>query len=231
VTVTDANGNVVCQATVSNGSWSCTPTADLPEGPNQFVAEVIDPAGNVATAIIELTVSSDFDGDGIPNSIEGFGDSDGDGVPDSADLDADNDGLPDANEQITDSDGDGLPDYLDGDADNDGMADIIEAQGTDFDGSYTVDNFVDLNMDGLSDDLAAFPLAIPDTDADGVPDYLDVDADNDGVPDLQENQGPDVENNGRLDGFVDADADGVDDGVQAIPMTVLDTGYSGLLRF
>jgi len=228
VTVRDANGNIICTAVVTNGQWSCTPTADLAEGPHQFVAEVVDPAGNIATAIIDFTVSSDFDGDGIPNLIEGFGDTDGDGVPDSADLDADNDGLPDALESTGDADGDGQPDYLDGDADNDGMADIIEAQGLDADGSYTVDNFVDNNGDGLSDDLQAFPLSVPDTDADGVPDYLDVDADNDGVPDLQENQGVDTENNGRLDDFVDADGDGVDDGIQALPMVVLDTDGDGI---
>jgi len=228
VTIRDADGNVVCTAVVSNGRWSCQPTTDLAEGAHQFIAEVVDPAGNVATGLINLSVSDDWDGDGIPNSVEGFGDADGDGVPDSVDLDTDNDGLPDVVEGSGDADGDGLPDYLDGDADNDGMADLLEAQGMDNDGSYTVDNFVDTNGDGLSDDLQVLPLAIPDSDADGVPDYLDVDSDNDGIPDLQENQGVDVQNNGRLDNFVDADGDGVDDGIQAIPVLVLDTDGDGV---
>jgi len=228
VTITDASGNVVCTAVVTNGQWSCQPQFDLAEGPHQFTAEVIDPAGNAATVLIDVTVSSDFDGDGIPNSVEGFGDSDGDGVPDSVDLDSDNDGIPDANESLIDSDGDGVPNYLDGDADNDGMADLIEAEGVDTDGSFAVDNFFDKNSDGLSDELAAFPLAIPDTDADGIPDYLDVDADNDGIPDLLENQGTDVEINGRIDGFSDADGNGVDDGVQAVPVVVMDSDNDGM---
>jgi len=227
VTIRDADGNIVCEAVVSNGVWECTPINDLVDGVNDFTAEVMDPAGNLMVVEFSVTVSADFDGDGIPNSVEGFGDSDGDGVPDNLDLDADNDGIPDANESTIDSDGDGLPNYLDGDADNDGLADILEAEGLDANRDFTVDDFVDADNNGLSDDIQAIPLNIVDTDFDGVPDYLDVDSDNDGVPDLQENLGDDVDNDGRIDDFVDVDSNGVDDSVQAFPFTVLDSDDDG----
>jgi hypothetical protein len=57
--------------------------------------------------------STDSDGDGITDSVEGIGDADGDGLLDYLDTDSDGDGLLDADEQIADTDGDGIPDFLD----------------------------------------------------------------------------------------------------------------------
>ncbi len=96
-----------------------------------------------------------------------------------------------------DSDGDTTPDQLDGDSDNDGILDNIEAQGQNFIAATAADG----NKDGLSDVYGAGILPV-DTDADGVPDYRDLDSDNDGIYDLTESQSgvPDVNGNGMADG-------------------------------
>lgn len=129
-------------------------------------------------------------------------DTDGDGVPDSLDLDSDNDGIPNAdetlggnareastfaqqNEDLNDPDEDGITNELDLDSDGDGICDIIEAGGVDGDGDCLVDNFTDLDEDGLNDDQdpdqGGTPLPLPDRDGDGIPDFLDSFDDTDGV--------------------------------------------------
>ncbi|MDC6367755.1 MULTISPECIES: gliding motility-associated C-terminal domain-containing protein [Flavobacteriaceae] len=96
------------------------------------------------------------------------------------------------------------------DADNDGI----------------VDAFEDLNID-LDDDPSTDPT---DTDADGIPDYLDIDSDNDGIPDNVEAQpalgyiaptGTDANDNGLDDAYenggnvglipMDSEGDGIPD--------------------
>ncbi|MCL4693833.1 MAG: MSCRAMM family adhesin SdrC, partial [Candidatus Hydrogenedentes bacterium] len=89
---------------------------------------------------------NDWDGDGIPNGIEGASDADGDGLANLNDTDADGDGIPDVVETAGDQDGDGTPDYLDTDTDNDGIGDAEEGQGDpDSDG---IPNFRDIDSDG-----------------------------------------------------------------------------------
>jgi cysteine-rich repeat protein len=112
-------------------------------------------------------------------------DSDGDRVPDLTDADDDNDGLPDTVESggrnpSLDSDADGIPDFRDA----------------------TFPGFVDANANGVDDRV--------DLDGDRIPNHLDLDSDADGVFDLLENGHAmlDADRNGRLDGSVDADADG-----------------------
>jgi len=72
--------------------------------------------------------------------------------------------------------------------------------------------------------LMVFPEGTVDTDADGIPDYLDTDSDNDGIPDNVEAQvsGVDTDGDGIDDiydvdvtGGTDADGDGVDDAIEA----------------
>ncbi len=94
--------------------------------------------------------SADYDGDGIPNGVEGCltgRDSEGDKTPDWQDSDSDDDGVPDSVEAgkkdsagkcvstgkkwPCDTDGDGLPDYLDLDADGDGLKDGEEDENGD----------------------------------------------------------------------------------------------------
>src|SRR3954463_13853054 len=60
----------------------------------------------------------DFDGDGIPDVVEGRydmppRDTDGDGIPDAKDSDSDDDGIPDSVEGVEDWDHDGVPNYID----------------------------------------------------------------------------------------------------------------------
>ncbi|WP_421898536.1 discoidin domain-containing protein [Marinoscillum sp.] len=119
-------------------------------------------------------------------------DQDGDGVTGTADLDSDNDGLSDAEEgdHDADTDGDGVPDYLDPDVDGDGDVD-------------SNDNWADVNHDGVNDNF--------DNDLDGIPDAIDLDNDNDGIPDIIEFGLADSDNDGRIDGFTDANGNGLND--------------------
>lgn len=156
---------------------------------------------------------ADSDGDGIPNSKDL--DSDNDGIPDlveaggtDSDLngrvdgftDTDSDGLHDAYDTNnggaeiakTDSDGDNVPDYLDLDSDDDGIPDVEEAGSTDNDLNGMVDDTDDSDFDGWSDqfdgDNGGTNQTRPDSDGDGLMDYLDLDSDNDGIIDNQEGQ-------------------------------------------
>ncbi len=74
----------------------------------------------------EVFPTTDTDGDGIEDAVEGYGDPDGDLVPNFEDTDSDGDGLSDAEEGTIDTDGDVTPNYLDSDSDNDGLSDKDE---------------------------------------------------------------------------------------------------------
>jgi hypothetical protein len=156
--------------------------------------------------------SLDADGDGIPNFLDsdfpGFIDTNADGVDDRFDQDLD-----------------GIPNHLDLDSDNDGIPDVIEAGGIDTNGDGRVDfteadaNAADADNDGLIDNIDAgnadsaasseltngsyggiYPVGgAIDTDADGVPDFLDLDSDNDGIFDVLEAGGTDANNDGIID--------------------------------
>ncbi len=177
---------------------------------------------------VSSTGGVDSDGDGIDDafdfSIAGGTDTDGDDIIDSADPDIDGDGLANTFDTdnggtalvFTDSDSDGLNDQYDLDSDNDGITDLVEYGGTDSDGDGKLDDLTDTDLDGFADlsdtDNGGTVLTRPDSDNDGVRDYLDVDSDNDGVPDPVDNGGPDTNNDGRVDGFSsDADGDGLAD--------------------
>ena len=84
-----------------------------------------------------------------------------------------------------DSDNDGVADQLDLDSDNDSILDYIEAQGQNF----TAISNTDTNNDGL-DNTFGSGINPVDTDADGYPDYLDLDSDNDGTVDIIESGSP-----------------------------------------
>lgn len=171
-----------------------------------------------------IDAGTDSDGDGIPDSADpapfvpgAYADADGDGIPDVNDLDLDNDGIPDTSEGSGDADGDGLPNLGDLDSDNDGIPDLVEAGGVDVDGNGVVDTLTDVDGNGLADiyDTAAGGTALPtpDTDGDGVPDYLDIDSDADSLSDVYEAGGVDVNNDGRLDSIEDENGDGLADSV------------------
>jgi outer membrane protein OmpA-like peptidoglycan-associated protein len=158
----------------------------------------------------------DNDDDNISNLMEGTNDTDNDGIMNMLDLDSDNDGISDFIES-------GYPIRI-GDTNNNGLDDFIDV---------LITGGEDLNADGVDDRF--HPV---DTDGDGIPDYLDTDADNDGLSDLEETSGLtlsgndsdfdgiddvfDVDNTGGLD----LDNDGIDDA----RVLVIDTDNDGLFN-
>jgi len=181
--------------------------------------------------------ANDSDGDGISDALEGNQDSDGDGIINSEDIDSDNDVIPDAVElgltapTPVDTDGDLIPDFLDLDSDNDGIPDIYESNRNEI----NIEEALDSNTDGRADSTLIFgtngfvddieiefpqgsgvfvPIyAIPDSDADGIRDFRDLDSDEDGTSDILEAGGTDIDSNGIVDDTVDADEDGIVDSV------------------
>ncbi|MEO1050283.1 MAG: T9SS type A sorting domain-containing protein [Bacteroidota bacterium] len=170
----------------------------------------------------------DLDNDGIPDAVEANGgvlpanmssdgrytiayaqanDTDGDGIVN--DLDVDNGGTPFAN---PDTDGDLITDLFDRDSDGDGIPDLLEVGGVEADGNGQVDNFEDIDNDGLADiydiTLDGNALVIRDTENDNVPDYRDIDADADGILDNVEAQSSAAF---RAATGTDTDGDGIDD--------------------
>ena len=92
-----------------------------------------------------------------------------------------------------------------------------------------IDDSYPVGANGLADvvelgaDSAAIRYTLSDRDADGVPDYLDLDSDNDGLSDLIEVGGNDVDADGVIDEFTDSNADGLDDGLALLPLPVADS--------
>jgi hypothetical protein len=121
-----------------------------------------------------------------------------------------------------DSDGDGIADSFDVDDDNDGIPDIEEAGFKAYsNGKSTMDRtsattWVDTNTNGLNDYIETMisggTYAVPDTDGDGVPNFLDMDSDNDSLFDVDEagliNGDGDINGDGKGDGL-DSDSDGL----------------------
>src|SRR5690606_22876548 len=61
VEIRDEDGTVVCETTVTDGTWSCTPETPLGQGSHQLTPVAIDEVGNEApgtpvTVIIDTTV-------------------------------------------------------------------------------------------------------------------------------------------------------------------------------
>ena len=155
-------------------------------------------------------LDTDSDDDGIPDKDEAGDsdvltlpwDSDADGVADFRDLDSDDNCIPDADEGGTDTDDDGVGDFADLDDDGDGINDAIEL------GDDCTE--IDSDGDGIGDKyeggVTQWEDEPQDSDADGIPDYLDDDSDNNGVADSIEGGvgGPEEEP-------VDTDGDGIYD--------------------
>lgn len=127
----------------------------------------------------------DNNNDGNPSDAL---DTDKDGIPDYLDNDDDNDGILTVTELAynmtlsNDIDHDGILNYLDVDSDNDTISDQVEGTG-DRDGD-TIPNFLDendddgplgdLDGDGVSNQDEGFSEpSPPDSNDDGIPDYLD----------------------------------------------------------
>ncbi|WP_333599935.1 T9SS type A sorting domain-containing protein [Flavobacterium sp.] len=122
---------------------------------------------------------------------------------------------------VADTDGDGVPNYLDLDSDNDSFFDVDEAGTLNGDGDINGDgkgDLVDTDKDGildLYDNSTNFGTIsrsyAQDTDANGVADYLQLDANNDGIKDIQTGlySSLDANNDGKIDGSTDIDKDGI----------------------
>ncbi len=189
----DAYDNVSGPAP-GNEAGSNAPLQDTNTDTEPDWRDTDDDGDGYPTSTEDFNTNSDWsddneDGDSNPDYLDADSpqDTDGDGVPDVVDLDDDNDGIPDTVEGVGDTDGDGIPDSLDLDSDNDGIPDVVEAGGV-ADAEGRVNGFTDLNSDGLDDTIAGSPLSVPNSDGDGFPDYLDIDADGDGIPDNIEAQ-------------------------------------------
>lgn len=112
-----------------------------------------------------------------------------------------------------DNDSDGYPDIVDLDADNDGIPDIVEA------GFKTLSNNksrmvgqTDANGNGMADAVDSFisggTYTLPDTDGDGVKDFIDLDSDNDTLFDIDEANTDSFNAYYNGDGDVDGDGKG-----------------------
>ncbi|MBT8285217.1 MAG: cadherin-like domain-containing protein, partial [Flavobacteriaceae bacterium] len=142
---------------VADGSFSYVPDAGF-IGVDSFTYEVCDSFGLCDTAVVTITISEDFDGDGVID-VDDL-DDDNDGILDSTEsngidpsADADSDGTPNYRDSDfctlnafgvcdnLDVDNDGLPNHLDLDSDGDGCNDVLEA------------GFTDQNDDGILADL------------------------------------------------------------------------------
>lgn len=164
----------------------------------------------------------DNNNDFINDDFQADGDSDNDGILNYLDIDfpgridTNGDGVDDR----FDTDLDGIINMLDLDSDNDGIPDVVEAGGVDADGDGRLDNYTDTDGDGLSQNVdgnntgafnSGLGLGRMDLDNDGIPNAVDLDSDGDGIPDVLEALGPDINNDAKIDGFVDANGDGLHD--------------------
>ncbi len=137
---------------------------------------------------------------------------------------------------LCDRDGDGVADVFDLDSDNDGIPDIVEAGlGNLSNGTGRIDvAWIDANNNGLHDAAEAIitnAASIPDTDGDGVPNYLDLDSDNDSVFDVDESG---AGNGNAVVGFINGDGDingnGVGNGQESELFRNKNTNGDGILE-
>lgn len=189
----------------------------------------------------------DANGDGRCDSAD---DADGDGVNDEDDKDIDNDGIANDDEGEGDLDEDGVPNTHDLDSDGDGLPDILEAGGGELDEDHDgrIDSVDDADpKDGMHDPLQVDDGALPrpDTDEDGMPDFLDLDSDDDGAYDSIEGSSSerakelDADADGRIDDNADRNHNGLPDVVDpdaklkdpGEPLEVPDTDEDGAADF
>ncbi|MFN0111021.1 MAG: hypothetical protein ACKVZH_19345, partial [Blastocatellia bacterium] len=207
-------GGAVCPN--ANGSGAINETANIPSGGSLTYTMTVavspfavGPFVSTATAALAAPATDPTPGNNSQTDSDVvFRDGDVDGVNDATDPDDDNDGILDVTE------GRGVDPS--GDADSDGLSNY---------GDPSFAGFVDGNNDGVNDNF--------DTDRDGIPDHLDLDADNDGIQDAIEGGGIDPDNDGRIGAgvIVDTDGDGLSNIVDAdnggTPLPIYNTDGAG----
>ncbi|MFT4764322.1 MAG: hypothetical protein ACI9OH_001416 [Oleispira sp.] len=149
----------------------------------------------------------DSENDGVMDVVEsGLNDSNGDGKMDAGDT------LITDGSQLLDSDADSLPNMLELKSDGisfdlivNGLSDTLDK-----DANGILDSTIDMDRDGIMDSVdnaVGAQGTLPDLDGDGIPNHLDDDDDGDGILDVNENPQQ------QYFTGLDADADGIDDGV------------------
>lgn len=166
-----------------------------------------------SSSSVNVNASTDSDNDGIVNSddidddndtipdleeyngLNPLDDDDADFIPNYRDTDYGVDTNSDGIVDIFDFDNDGVPNHLDLDSDNDGILDIVEVgnASSDTNNNGRTNNTVGINgldnaLENDDSDLANITYTILNTDSNGNPDYLDIDADGDGIVDNIEAQ-------------------------------------------
>jgi len=173
--------------------------------------------------IPDIKENTNFSDDFAPYGvIDGFSDSNTNGWADSAEVAYSSGNIP-----PFDADGDGVPNYMDLDSDSDGLPDVLEAGGIDNDSDGRADGFVD-SGNGLHDTFDTTPLPVPDTDSDGVADFLDLDSDNDALPDLFEGGLDEINGDWRYDDVTDRNSNGWADSLEGVPFDLTDTDGDGV---
>ncbi len=194
VVVTTTSGTLGTIINNGNGTYTVTLTSSSTAGTATIGFSINGTTATNTTSVVFTPIGPD---------------SDGDGILDANDLDDDNDGILDTVENAAcspssagcDTDGDGIINSLDLDSDNDGITDAKESNGTDANGDGRIDGSVDANGIPVT---ANGGLTPPDTDTDGSPNPYDLDSDNDGLFDAKEANGIDANNDGKVDGGIDA---------------------------
>ena len=224
------------------GGATCSVDTDLDGIPDRVEGRcgttTVDTDGDGTADYLDL----DSDDDTIPDKVEwaaggcdptaAFNDANGDGTPNFRDLDSDGNGLPDKFEACppagmpgfpagctpatpADFDRDGAYDWLDVDNDHDsanadltiGLEDVHEVVNNA--GAYVGPKVL---VPYKTYDTTA---ALIDTDADGIPDVWDRDADNDNIFDLTDGLGDPNKNGVANFRDTDSDGDGVKDACEA----------------
>jgi len=186
---------------------------------NDGVPDIVEAGGTDVNNDGSVDTTTDSDKDGWADAIDG--DIGNDGVAENSaavliltGVDANNDGRPDSYTR-GDFDRDGKLNAYDLDSDGDGILDIWEAGFNAYDSNNngllnsSDAGYADLNKDGWFDAIDALSsLTLINTDGTGLPDYLDIDADDDGITDNIEAQASATY---KAPLYVDADSDGIDD--------------------
>ncbi|WP_394175420.1 Ig-like domain-containing protein [Thalassotalea litorea] len=219
----DAIGQQTGTSAVTMSLAGLTPSNALSSGNYYYLVARFDRSVNGEQrleGISPIIIESDFDQDGIADSLDT--DDDNDGVEDLVDT------FPMDDTEWIDTDGDGTGNNADTDDDNDNVDDVSDAFPLDASESLDTDNDgignntdTDDDNDGVADILDAFPLdnaESADFDGDRIGDNRDTDDDNDGVKDDVDEHAGVVSGNVLLDGIDTGIKDRVN--AQGVPLSV-----------